>query len=195
MLSSLSFLHKLWLKIKFGSRLMIASGVSIPWSTKFIIDRDSHIEICASAVIREFVELRATRKSQLTLGEDVKLDRLVRIIATNNKDISIGSRCRIGLGSVLNGGGSIFVGEKTLISGYVYLQTSMHEHKKESDIIDSGYSYGDISIGEGAWIGAHAVIFPDVHLGDRVVVGSNAVVNQSFKTASLVGGIPAKELK
>lgn len=195
MLSPLSFLHKLWLKIKFGSRLKIASDVVIPLSTKFVIDRDSLIEISASVVIREFVELRATRASQLMLGQNVKLDRLVRIIATNNKVISIGSRCRIGLGSVLNGGGSIFVGEKTLISGYVYLQTSMHEHRKESDIIDSGYSYGDISIGDGAWLGAHTVIFPNVNLGDRVVVGSNAVVNQSFKAASLVGGIPAKELK
>jgi acetyltransferase-like isoleucine patch superfamily enzyme len=195
MLNFSSWLYRIGLKIKFGERLKIAPGVSIPWSTVFIIDQDSIIEIASGVIIRDFVELRSTRNSALLLSSAVKLDRSVRIIATNNKTISIGVRCRIGLGTVFNGGGNISIGEKTLVSGYVYLQTSMHDHKKDSDIIDSGYSYGDISIGKGSWIGAHAVIFPSVELGERVIVGSNAVVNQSFKSASVVGGIPAKELK
>ena len=167
----------------------------MPRSTVFIIDSDSSIEICADVIIRESVELRATRNSKLLIYESVKLDRLVRIIATNSTKISIGARSKIGLGTVLNGGGNIAIGAKTLISGYVYLQTSMHDHKQDTDIIDSGYLYGDIVIGEGSWLGVHAVIFPHVTLGDRVVVGSNSVVTQSFESRSIIGGIPAKELQ
>ena len=191
----LNSLFKIWLKYKFGTRLHIARGVLVPRSTVFIIDSDSSIEICADVIIRESVELRATRNSKLLIYESVKLDRLVRIIATNSTKISIGARSKIGLGTVLNGGGNIAIGAKTLISGYVYLQTSMHDHKQDTDIIDSGYSYGDIVIGEGSWLGVHAVIFPHVTLGDRVVVGSNSVVTQSFESRSIIGGIPAKELQ
>tara|TARA_B110000967_G_scaffold197755_1_gene229860 strand:+ start:135 stop:713 length:579 start_codon:yes stop_codon:yes gene_type:complete len=191
----LNSLFKIWLKYKFGNRLRIAHGVLVPRSTVFIIDSHSSVEIAADVIIRESVELRATRNSKLLVCESVKLDRLVRIIATNNKKVCIGARSKIGLGTVFNGGGNITVGAKTLISGYVYLQTSMHDHKQDTDIIDSGYSYGDIVIGEGSWLGVHAVIFPNVKLGDRVVVGSNSVVTQSFKSRSVVGGIPAKELQ
>jgi len=191
----LNSLFKIWLKYKFGNRLRIAHGVLVPRNTVIIIDNQSSVEMAADVIIRESVALRATRNSKLLVCESVKLDRLVRIIATNNKKICIGARSKIGLGTVFNGGGNITVGAKTLISGYVYLQTSMHDHKQDTDIIDSGYSYGDIVIGEGSWLGVHAVIFPNVKLGDRVVVGSNSVVTQSFKTRSVVGGIPAKELQ
>lgn len=195
MIYILSTLYKAWLRFKFGDRLKISPEVIVPWGTIFIIDVDSFIEISSGVVLRDQIELRATRHSKLLLSEMVKLDRSIRIIATNNTTISIGAHCKIGLGTVFNGGGNITVGEKTLISGYVYLQTSMHDHTHDTHIMDSGYIYGDISIGRGSWLGVHAVVFPDVTLGDRVIVGSNAVVNRSFDNKSVVGGIPAKELK
>ena len=195
MMRFFTFLYKIWLKIKFGQRLSIAPGVDIPWSTTFIIDDTSKIKISSGVVIRNQVELRATRNSNLNLGENVKLDKLIRIIATNSTNINIDYGCKIGLGTVFNGGGNIHVGEKTLISGYVYIQTSMHNHLGDSDIMDSGYIYGDIIIGRGSWLGVHSVIFPNVTLGERTVVGSNAVVNNSFESGSIIGGIPAKRLK
>ena len=185
----------LLLKLKFGKRLKIGASVTIPWSTVFIIDKDSCIRIGAKTELGELVELRATRNSTLDIGHGVRLDRIVRIIATNNTSISIGVQSRIGIGTIVNGGGNISIGDKTLISGYVYIQSSMHNHKTDNDIVDSGYAYGDIRIGDGCWLGVHSVIFPKVNLGDRVVVGSNAVVSKSFGNASVIGGIPAVELK
>ncbi len=191
----IDFLYKYYLRFKFTKRLRLASNVSISFSTKFIIDKDSTITVEDNTIMRDLVELRATKGSHLHIGKEVKLDRLVRIIATNRKDIIIGDNVRIGIGSIFNGGGSINVGDNTLISGYVYLQTSMHNHKENGDIINNGYIYGDIDIGKGSWLGVHAVIFPNVCLGKRTVVGSNAVVTKSFKNYSIIGGIPATGLK
>jgi acetyltransferase-like isoleucine patch superfamily enzyme len=185
----------LLLKWRFGERLEIGEGVRIPWSAVFIIDKNSRVRIGAGTQLNELVELRATRQSKLDIGQDVKIDRLVRVIATNNTNVSIGAQARLGIGTIINGGGNISIGDKTLVSGYVYIQSSMHNHKTDDDIVNSGYVYGDIEVGRGCWLGAHSVIFPGVNLGDRVVVGSNAVVSKSFKSASVVGGIPAVKLK
>lgn len=190
-----SQLYKLYLKIKYGSRLVLAPGITIPFGTTLIIDESSVINISKGVMIRNNVELRATKNSSLLVGELVKLDNFVRIISTNDSIIKIGSGSKIGLGTVFNGGENITVEEKTLISGYVYLQTSMHNHDKDGDIIDNGYTYGPIYIGRGSWVGVHAVIFPNVSLGNRTIVGSNAVVTQSFNAGSIIGGIPAKRLK
>lgn len=191
-----SYLFKLWLRIKFGDRLSIASNVYVPLSTLFIIDSSSSIEIKADCILRDYIEFRATNESQLIIQEQVKLDRFIRIIATNNSIVNIGQGCKVGQGTIFNGGGNILIGYKTLISGYVYIQTSMHNHhRKDKDIMVSGYLYGDISIGPGSWLGVHSVIFPNVSLGMRTIVGSNAVVNKSFDKDSIIGGIPAKRIK
>lgn len=52
-----------------------------------------------------------------------------------------------------------------------------------------------IHIGDNCWIGAGAVILPEVTLGNHVVVAAGAVVNQSFSDDCLVGGVPAKVIK
>ena len=191
----LSLINRLFLALKFGGRLIIHPQSTIPWNTTFIIDDDSLIKIAAGVKIRDMVELRATRKSELTIEKGVKLDRLVRIIATNETYISIGENTRIGQGSIVNGGGNVEIGQDTLISGYVYIQTSMHNHKAAGNIIENGYIYNDVVVGAGCWLGAHSVVFPGVCLGARVVVGSNAVVSKSFPSGSVIGGIPAGDLK
>lgn len=183
------------LKLQFGKRLQIAEGVMIGKDVQFIIDDASIVSIGKASIIRDLVELRATKGALLKISDNCKVDKLVRIIATNGKEILIGQGTKIGLGSVFNGGESINIGNNCLISGYVYLQTSMHNYKLSGDITENGYVYSPISIDDGCWLGVHSVIFPGVHLSNRCVVGSNAVVNKSFSPGSIVGGIPAEELK
>jgi acetyltransferase-like isoleucine patch superfamily enzyme len=190
-----SLLKKFYLQIKYLNRVKIGKNVVINKIPTLIITKGSKVIIDDNCIIRDLVELRATKKSILHLRKNVKLDRMVRIIATNNSNIEIGDNVRVGIGSVFNGGGAIYVGENTLISGYVYLQTSMHNHNAKGDIITSGYTYGNIHIEHGSWLGVHTVIFPKVSLGERTIVGSNAVVMKSFPSNSIIGGIPAEILK
>lgn len=72
----------------------------------------------------------------------------------------------------------------------------MHNYRdKLTKVQVQGYSHAPIIIEEDTWVGTHAVIFPGVKLGRGSVVGSNSVVNKSTKEYTVVGGIPAKELK
>jgi acetyltransferase-like isoleucine patch superfamily enzyme len=49
-----------------------------------------------------------------------------------------------------------------------------------------------ISIGEGAWIGARAMVLGGVNIGNGAVVGAGAVVTRDVPPRAVVGGVPAK---
>jgi len=48
-----------------------------------------------------------------------------------------------------------------------------------------------IVIGHRCWIGANAIILPEVTLGDNVIVGAGAVVTKSFPSDVVIAGNPA----
>ena len=54
---------------------------------------------------------------------------------------------------------------------------------------------GDIVIGSDVWIGYEAVILSGVHIGDGSIIGARAVVTKDVPPYTVVGGIPAKEIK
>ncbi len=59
-----------------------------------------------------------------------------------------------------------------------------------------GYnSSGNIEIGNDVWIGAQAVIVNDVTIGDGAIVGANALVNKDVPPFAIVAGVPAKVIR
>ena len=54
---------------------------------------------------------------------------------------------------------------------------------------------GDIVIGNDVWIGYEAVILSGVHIGDGAIIGARAVVTKDVQPYSIVGGVPAKAIR
>ena len=52
-----------------------------------------------------------------------------------------------------------------------------------------------VTIGEGAWIGAGAVILPGTTIGRGAIIGANAVVTRSVGELEVWGGCPARFIK
>src|SRR6266542_1950181 len=50
---------------------------------------------------------------------------------------------------------------------------------------------GPVTIGDGSWIGAAAVILAGVSIGECAVVGAGAVVTRDVPPFTVVGGVPA----
>lgn len=50
-------------------------------------------------------------------------------------------------------------------------------------------------IGNDVWIGQNATILPGVHIGDGAIIGANAIVGSDVAPYSVVVGNPAKEIK
>lgn len=51
----------------------------------------------------------------------------------------------------------------------------------------------DIEVGNDVWIGAQALILAGVHIGDGAVVGARAVVTKDVRPYAIVAGVPARE--
>lgn len=64
-----------------------------------------------------------------------------------------------------------------------------------SDMAAAWDNRGDIIIGNDVWIGFEAVIMAGVHIGDGAIIGSRAVVTKDVPPYTIVGGVPAREIR
>lgn len=54
---------------------------------------------------------------------------------------------------------------------------------------------GDIIIGNDVWIGFEAILLAGVTIGDGAIIGARAVVTRDIPPYTIVGGIPAKPIR
>lgn len=54
---------------------------------------------------------------------------------------------------------------------------------------------GDIVIGNDVWIGYEAIILSGVTIGDGAIIGARAVVTKDVPPYTIVGGVPAKPIR
>ncbi|HBF87721.1 MAG TPA: hypothetical protein DDX39_03680 [Bacteroidales bacterium] len=178
-----------------SKNLKIGKNFQCDTFPSLMIDKNSKITIGDNVIFKRNVEIRAHATSEMIIENNVKIDRGVRLLSNNNAKLHISEGARIGLYTVFNGGDSIFIGKKVLISGFVYIQTSMHNHEKSKSIQEQGYSHAPIVLHDDAWLGAHVSVLPGVTIGKGGVVGSNAVVTKNVAENEVVAGVPAKVIK
>lgn len=66
---------------------------------------------------------------------------------------------------------------------------------EKKNVTDSWDNKGDIIIGNDVWIGYEAVIMAGVTIGDGAIIGARAVVTKDVSPYTIVGGIPAKSIR
>lgn len=65
----------------------------------------------------------------------------------------------------------------------------------KKNVAQSWDNKGDIIIGNDVWIGYEAVILAGVSIGDGAIIGARAVVTKDVPPYTIVGGVPAKSIK
>lgn len=179
-----------------GRRVSIGFGLKTDTIPRIIVDEHAMLNIGTNVELRRNIEIRVHGTAQVVIGNNVRIDRGVRILAANKAKVQIKDGARIGLYTVFNGGDSITVGRKALISGFVYLQTSMHGFaSKDKSVQDQGYDHASVVLEDDTWLGTHVVVMPGVTIGTGGVVGSNAVVTKDVEAHQVVAGIPARIIK
>lgn len=88
----------------------------------------------------------------------------------------------------LDGRGSIKIGSNVSISPEVYILTTSHLANSSS----FEAKRGEVRIEDYVWIGARAIILPNVTLGEGCVVGAGAVVTKTVRPYEIVAGNPAR---
>lgn len=85
----------------------------------------------------------------------------------------------------------LFIGDGVAISPRVTIVLyAVPNWSKLKDIV--GYKKGAIIIEKDAWIGTGAVILPQVTIGEGAIIGANSLVHRDVPSFTVVGGVPAK---
>lgn len=107
--------------------------------------------------------------------------------ATVGDRVYIGRFCTIGW---------VEIGDDVMLADGVQILSGRHQHGRQAEEgqtrRDHEQAFTKVTIGQGAWLGAGAIVMADV--GDGAVVGAGAVVTKPVKAGARVGGVPAQPL-
>lgn len=114
--------------------------------------------------------------------------------------IHIGNHCHIGEHSHITACHSITIGDNLLTGRYVYISDNAHGEAVASQLdippaLRPLHVKGPVVIGNNVWIGESARILSGVTIGDGAIIGANAVVTHDVPSRAVVGGVPAKVIK
>ena len=109
-------------------------------------------------------------------------------------DVIIGDYTRIGLHNTIIG--PVTIGNHVNLAQGITV-TALNHNFSEPDkrINEQGVSTGQVVIGDDVWIGANAVVLPNVSIGCHCVVAAGAVVTKNVPDGCVVAGVPAKIIK
>jgi acetyltransferase-like isoleucine patch superfamily enzyme len=177
-------------------KITIGSNFKCDSIPDIFITGNGKIEIGDNVIFKRNVELRSHKNGKVKIGSNVKVDRGVRLLATNDATIDIYDNVyHIGLYSVFNAGESITIKSNSSISGYVYLQSSIHNNSNKSKtIIEQGYSHLPITLEEDVFVGAHSTILAGSNLKKGCVIGSNTVITRDIDENEIVMGVPVRRV-
>lgn len=108
--------------------------------------------------------------------------------------INLGDKVFINANCLLDGAASITIGDRVSVAYQVTLITGTHQIGP-SDCRAGALAPRPIVVGEGAWIGARAVILPGVTIGRGAVVAAGAVVTKDVPDDTIVAGNPARVMR
>lgn len=112
------------------------------------------------------------------------------------RNIVIGSRTFINRGTIITARAPISIGDDVLIGPYVVINSGNHVIEgMDVPINRQGHTEAPISIAANVWIGAHACVLQGVSIGEGAVIGAGAVVTHDIPDRAIALGVPAKVIR
>jgi len=113
-------------------------------------------------------------------------------------EIRIGNNFNATRGLTIQAVNKVTIGNNVLIASDVFIIDYNHGI---NPLLESylnqplGPCGGGVLIDDGVWIGNNAVILPDVHIGEKSIIGAGAIVTRDIPAYSIAVGNPAKVIK
>lgn len=121
----------------------------------------------------------------------------LRVALLRLSGIGIGSRTFVNLGVRFVDnyrGGAIRLGERVAIAPGAMFVADSDPNESRLGTIEPFHIRGQVTIEDDAWIGAGAIVLPNVTVGRCAVVGAGAIVTKNVEEYAIVVGNPARPI-
>lgn len=176
-----AWLYTAWIACNFrkiGLHTKIEPGL-------YLVNGRKYIEIGEHCIIG--------RNSAITAHETPQYKTSVKI--------SIGNGCMFGSDMHITAVNSIRIGKNVRTGKSILISDNSHGDPNDKTIraitpnARPIYSKGKVVIGDNVWIGEKAAILAGVTIGEGAIIGANAVVTKNIPPYSIAAGIPARIIK
>lgn len=106
-------------------------------------------------------------------------------------NFEVGSECSVGEDALVYNLGRVRLGNQTTISHRAHICAGTHDYTK----VDLPLLKPEIHIGDQVWVCTDAFVGPGVTIGEGAIVGARAVVTKDVQPWDIVAGNPAKVIK
>lgn len=131
----------------------------------------------------------------LKLGKNCRIDPYVTITG----DVTLGDFVHIGVGVCIFGGGGVRIGDMVSLSPGCKLFSTNEDADSgllSNPQVDPRHcATGEIVIGDRSVIGANAVVLQGVTVGNDVQVGALSLVNRDLEAGFIYAGVPVRKLR
>jgi acetyltransferase-like isoleucine patch superfamily enzyme len=152
-------------------------------------------------------DIRFEGHAYLGPGFSLHIPKSGTFIAGDGVEFRRGFRCELEDGRVSIGAGSVFtydvliqcstsieIGEGCIFAQSAILLDGNHRFRDlDRPILEQGYDVAPVRIGDGALISSKCTVMADV--GERAVVGANAVVTRPVAAFTVSAGVPARPIE
>lgn len=152
----------------------------------------------------QFPGLEIQGKVQIAAGCDIYLGAGSRMILDNvaiTRDVTLttapGATLEvradiIGRGSILVARERITIGSGSKVAEYVTVRDANHDHTSPLD--QRHFATAPVSVGRDVWLAAKCTVLAGVSVGDGATVGAGAVVTRDVPPGRTAVGVPARSL-
>jgi len=139
--------------------------------------------------IRSFAAKILFRKT----GRNINIER--RANFGSGSDISIGDNSGIGINAHIRG--PLEIGNNVMMGPDVIILSSSHEFDRiDIPMNKQGVkAKAKIFIKDDVWIGTRVIILPGITIGQGAIIGAGAVVTKDVLDYAIIGGNPAKVIR
>jgi acetyltransferase-like isoleucine patch superfamily enzyme len=187
----------LFLRSKLYPLLLASCGPNVAFGQNVVLRHPHKIRIGRDVIVDDNVLLDAKGIDNrgIVLEDGVFLGRNT-ILSSKNGYIHLEERANLGFNCEIFAADEIRVGKDVMLAAYVYLVGGDHMHDRlDVPVSQQGRIGLPIRIGDGAWLGAHAVVAGGVSVGEQAIIGAGAVVLESVLPYHVAAGVPAKTIR
>ncbi len=118
-------------------------------------------------------------------------DLTIKLVGIDAR-LEFGDHCYVGRFTQFDLSSACRIGNHVLIATGCLIVDHNHGLARTARIDQQPCSGQPITIGDDAWIGAHAVVLSGVTIGRGAVIGANACVTKNVPDYAIAAGVPAR---